>query len=230
MLKLEIMSFETHDARERTKAIQAEYAEKGDALGWFDALYQESAGDSDKIPWADLEPNRFFKAWAEATNLRGDNRRALVVGCGLGDDARFLYDLNFNVTAFDISATAIEWARRLHSDTDIKFVAADLFNPPNEWYQAFEFVLEVYTIQPLPLAMRPEAIDAIANFVGLNGKLIVVARGREDEEIPKELPWALSRKDLSRFEANHFRQTHFEEMFGDEEEPIRRFVVEYEKR
>lgn len=224
------MSFETHDARERTKEIQAEFAEKGDALGWFDALYQESAGDSEKIPWADLKPNRFFKAWAEATSLQGNNRKALVVGCGLGDDARFLYDLNFNVTAFDISRTAIEWARRLHSDTDIKFVHADLFNPPKEWYQAFEFVLEVYTIQPLPLEMRPQTIDAIANFVELNGKLIVVARGREDDEIPTELPWALSRKDLSRFEANHLKQVHFEEMLGDEEEPIRRFVVEYEKR
>lgn len=223
------MSFETHDARERTKEIQEEYAEQGDATGWFEALYKESAGDTEKIPWADLKPNRFFKAWAEATNLQGNNRKALVVGCGLGDDARFLYDLGFNVTAFDISRTAIEWARRLHSDTDIKFVAADLFNPPNDWYQAFEFVLEVYTIQPLPLAMRPQTIDAIANFVELNGKLIVVARGREDDEIPKELPWALSKKDLSRFEANQLKQIHFEEMFGDEESPIKRFVVEYLK-
>lgn len=223
------MSFETHDARERTKQIQAEYAKRGDALGWFDALYKESAGDNEKIPWADLEPNRFFKAWAEATNLQGNNRKALVVGCGLGDDARYLYDLGFNVTAFDISPTAIEWARRLHKDTDIKFVVADLFDTPKEWYQQFEFVLEVYTIQPLPMEMRSQTIDAIANFVELNGKLVVVTRGREDDETPLELPWALSRKDLSRFEVNNFKQIYFEEMLGDEEEPIPRFVVEYVK-
>jgi SAM-dependent methyltransferase len=223
------MSFETHDARERTKQIQNEFAEKGDALGWFEALYKEAAGDNEKIPWADLQPNKFLRQWAERANLRGDNRKALVVGCGLGDDARFLYDLGFNVTAFDISATAIEWARRLHADTDIKFVVADLFAPLKDWYQAFEFVLEVYTIQPLPLDMRKDVIDAIANFVGLKGKLAVVTRGREDDEQPLELPWALSRKDLSRFEENGLKQINFEEMDGDEETPIKRFVVEYER-
>lgn len=221
------MSFETHDARERTKEIQAEYAEKGDALGWFDALYKEAAGDNEKIPWADLEPNKFLRRYAEETNLQGNGRNALVVGCGLGDDAKFLHDLGFKVTAFDISKTAIDWARKLHSDTGIKFFAADLFDTPKEWYQAFEFVLEVYTIQPLPLEMRSQTIDAIANFVEMRGELLVVTRGREDDEVPTELPWALSRKDLSRFEENNLKQIHFEEMIGDEEPPIRRFVVKY---
>jgi SAM-dependent methyltransferase len=224
------MSFETHDARERTKELAAEYIEKGDALGWFDALYKEAAGDNERIPWADLTPNKFLVRYAEKIDLRGNNRKALVVGCGLGDDARFLHDLGFRVTAFDISATAIEWARRLHADTDIKFVVADLFNPPKDWYQAFEFVLEVYTIQPLPMEMRPATIDAISNFVELQGKLLIVTRGREDDEIPLELPWALSRRDLSRFEMNNFKQINFEEMLGDEDPPIRRFIVEYEKR
>lgn len=223
------MSFETHDAGERTKEIQAEYAEKGDALGWFDALYKEAAGDNEKIPWADLEPNKFLRRYAAKTNLQGNNRNALVVGCGLGDDARFLHDLGFKVTAFDISKTAIEWARKLHHDTDIKFFAADLFDAPKSWYQAFEFVLEVYTIQPLPLEMRSQVIDAIANFVRFDGKLLIVTRGREDDEIPTELPWALSRRDLSRFEKNNLKQTHFEEMLGDEEPPIKRFVVEYQR-
>ena len=221
------MSFETHDAQARTKEIQSEFANRGDALGWFDALYKEAEGDSGKIPWADLTPNKYLRIWAEQTNLRGNNRNALVVGCGLGDDAKFLHDLGFQVTAFDISPTAIEWARKLHSTTDIKFAAADLFDTPKEWFQAFEFVLEVYTIQPLPLEMRPQVIDAIANFVGLNGELVVVTRGREDDEISKELPWALSKKDLSRFEANGFVQNNLTEMFGEEEPPIRRFAVEY---
>lgn len=218
------------DVRERTKEIQAEFAEKGDALGWFDALYREADGDNERIPWADLEPNKYFRAWAEKTGLKGDNRKALVVGCGLGDDARFLHDAGFRVTAFDISPTAIEWARRLHHETDIKFVVADLFNPPKEWFQAFEFVLEVYTIQPLPLEIRPNVIDAISNFVEFRGRLVVVTRGRANDEEPLELPWALSRQDLSRFDENGFKQLSFKEAQGDEEPPIPRFVVEYERK
>ena len=224
------MADEELDPRERTKQIAAEFIEKGDALGWFDALYREAAGDNERIPWADLEPNKFLRHFAEKTNLQGHNRTALVVGCGLGDDARFLHDLNFRVTAFDISPTAIEWARRLHDETDIKFVVADLFDPPQEWYQAFDLVLEVYTIQPLPLEMRAKVIDAIANFVKFpGGNLVVVTRGREDEEEPTELPWPLSRNDLSRFAANGLRQIYFAEMLGDEEPPIKRFIVEYER-
>jgi SAM-dependent methyltransferase len=224
------MKDEKEESREHTRELAAEFLERGDATGWFDALYKEAAGRHEHIPWADLEPNRFLARFAEKTNLTGGGRRALVVGCGLGDDARFLHDLGFRVTAFDISPTAVEWARRLHSETDIKFVVADLFDPPKDWYQAFEFVLEVYTIQPLPLEMRPQTIDAIANFVKFpGGRLLVVTRGREDDETPEELPWPLSRKDLSRFEVNGLRQTFFEEMFGDEEEPIRRFVVEYDR-
>lgn len=217
-------------ARERTKEIAASFLEKGDATGWFDALYKEAEGNNEKIPWADLEPNKFFVEFAEKTNLQGNNCTAMVVGCGLGDDARYLHDLGFKVTAFDISRTAIEWARRLHQDTDIKFVVADLFDTPKEWFQAFKFVLEVYTIQPLPLEMRSRVIDAIANFVELHGKLVIVTRGRADDEIPPEMPWALSRQDLSRFQENGFKELSFEETQGDEEPPIPRFIVEYERK
>jgi SAM-dependent methyltransferase len=225
------MSIEKDEARERTKEIQAAFAERGDALGWFDALYKEAEGNNEKIPWADLEPNKFLVRFAEENDLKGNGRNALVVGCGLGDDARFLYDLGFDVTAFDISKTAIEWARKIHHDTGIKFFVADLFNTPKEWYQAFEYVLEVYTIQPLPLEMRPQVIDAISNFVKFpEGRLLVVTRGRENDEIPDELPWALSRKDLSRFDENGLKQIYFKEMFSDDEEDlIPRFVIEYER-
>src|SRR4051812_28458088 len=106
-------------ARENIRRIAAEFKERGDPLGWFDAAYQQADGDIENIPWADLEPNSFFKTWAEEKHLKGHGRKALVVGCGLGDDARYLYDLGFNVTAFDISSTAIEWAKRLHKDTTI---------------------------------------------------------------------------------------------------------------
>lgn len=215
------------EIRERTKQLQAEFAEKGDVTGWFEALYKEAEGDNEKIPWADLEPNPFFVKFAENTNLQGKGRKALVVGCGLGDDAKYLHKLGFEVTGFDISETAIKWAKNLNPE--IHFEAADLFNPPRGWISNFDFVLEIYTIQPLPLDLRPKVIDSIANFVATDGNIVVVTRGREDDEIPNELPWALSRKDLSQFEKNGLTQIHFEEMWGNEEEPIKRFVVEYQR-
>ncbi len=231
------MKINIEERRARVREIQEEFAARGDSMGWFDALYQEAAGENEVIPWADLEPNTYFRKWAESNGLAGEGRAALVVGCGLGDDARYLHDLGFKVTAFDISPTAIEWARRLHGNQDIRFEVADLFAVPVEWRNGqagslrsggFDFVLEIYTIQPLPLKMRPQVVDAIAAFVKDGGRIVVVTRGREDDVEPDEMPWPMSRRDLSSFEHNGLVQTDFVIMPGEEGEPPR-FVVEYHR-
>ncbi len=213
--------------RDRVRELQEEFAARGDATGWFDALYQEAAGDNEVIPWADLEPNSYFRKWAEDNGLKGDGRSALVVGCGLGDDAKYLHDLGFKVTAFDLSPTAIEWAKKLYGETEIQFETADLFQPFSGWLGAFEFVLEIYTIQPLPLEMRPRVIDAIAAFVAEAGELVVVTRGRGDDEEPDTVPWPCSRRDLSRFEDNGLVQTDFVEIPPENDDEPPRFVVRY---
>ncbi len=224
------MKDEEEILREKMKQIAAEYIEKGDFYGWFDKIYRETETDSEQIPWVDFEPNRFLVEWNKTANLQGNNRKALVVGCGLGDDAKFLDELNFDVTAFDVSEKAIEIAKKIHAETDIKFVAADLFDPPMSWQKAFDFVLEVYTIQALPLNLREKTIKAISNFVAENSELIVVERFRENDEDAGSLPWALSPNDLSHFEKNDLTLNNFSEFYGDEEnEPIKRFVAEYRR-
>ncbi len=230
---------EPFNKRARARELADRFAEGGDPTGWFEELYREAAGDNEKIPWADLVPNRFFKAWAEKSGLRGDGRKALVVGCGLGDDAVFLDDLGFKVTGFDISPTAIEWARKLHRARDIRFEVMDLFESPVEWRYSpaesrrsngFDFVLEVYTIQPLPIEMRERVMDSIAAFVAHGGELVIVTRGREDDEEVVKVPWPVSREELARFEESGLIQTHFEVMPDDtDDEPAHRFVVQYRR-
>jgi len=218
------------EARARARELAAEFADRGEPLEWFEAFYKESAGSTEAIPWADLEPNKYFRKWAEQTGLQGSGRSALVVGCGLGDDAHYLHELGFKVTAFDISPTAIEWARRLYGNDDIQFEVADLFQPFRGWLGAFDFVFEIYTIQPLPLEMRPEVIDRIASFVAPHGTLVVVTRGREDDEEPEQMPWPVSRRDLLRFEANGLIEIGFVEMAAEDEDEPPRFVLNYQRQ
>jgi SAM-dependent methyltransferase len=216
------------EKRERVRQLAAEYVARGDSLGWFDALYREAGGDAEHIPWADLEPNRFFKAWAERRGLKGNGRKALVVGCGLGDDAQYLHTLGFDVTAFDISPTAIEWAKKIYGDPDIKFETTDLFHPLSGWLGAFGFVLEIYTIQPLPMEMRSRAIDSVASFLAPGGELVVVCRGRENGEEVGQIPYPLSKDDLSGFEKAGLEQAEFNEV-RDKLDEERRFVVHYRR-
>jgi SAM-dependent methyltransferase len=217
------------EERKRVRELAAQYAERGDPTGWFEQLYKEGAAGETEIPWADMEPNRFFKAWAERTGLKGDGRKAMVVGCGLGDDAIYLEQLGFEVTAFDISATAVEWAKRLHPDSRVSFEPGDLLEPYSRWLGAFEFVLEIYTIQPLPIELRPSVIDRVASLVAAGGELVVVCRGRGDDEEPDQLPWPLSRRDLSRFVENGLEEVSFDEVPPDEEGDTPRFIVQYNR-
>lgn len=215
------------EKRERVREIASEHYKRGDVLGWFEALYKEAAGDNEVIPWADLEPNRYFRRWAEEQGLEGNGRRALVVGCGIGDDAAYLDDLGFDVTAFDISPTAIEWARKLYPDRNVTFEVMDLFEPFRGWLGSFEFVLEVYTIQPLPIEMRQKTMGAIAAFVAPGGRLVVVTRGRGDDEEVDELPWPISRRELTWFHDAGLKEKSFAVYPADEDDEPERFVVEY---
>ncbi|NNE65658.1 MAG: SAM-dependent methyltransferase, partial [Pyrinomonadaceae bacterium] len=132
--------------------------------------------------------------------------------------------------AFDISPKAIAWAKQVHDGKDIDFLVADMFAPPEDWLNGFDLVVEVYTIQALPLALREKSIDAIASFVAAGGRLVAVQRLRDEAQTePEGPPWALSRAELKRFEELGLELTEFETYFGDEEEPVERFVALFRK-
>ena len=52
-------------------------------------------------------------------------QKALIIGCGLGDDAEALAKLGFEVTAFDISTSAIAWCQQRFPDSTVNYLVAD---------------------------------------------------------------------------------------------------------
>ena len=197
------------EGRDRARACWQRAVEDGDPQSWFEAFYAEAGGEAANIPWADPEGHPLFLDWLEGRS--GDGTRALVVGCGLGEDAEAARRAGFDVTAFDLSPTAIEWCGRLWPDSEVDYRTADLFAPPQEWSRAFELVVEVYTVQALPLDMRERCMAAIADLVAPGGSLLVVTRGREDgSPPPEELPWPLTREELLGFERHGLRERVFE--------------------
>jgi SAM-dependent methyltransferase len=213
--------------RTAARRLARESLDIGHATGWFEQLYEQAGGNEQIVPWADMEPNPHFLFWLARKNLSGNGKTALVVGCGLGDDAEELARRQFRVVAFDISPTAIAWCRRRFPNSSVEYVAADLLEPPENWGGAFDFVLEVYTFQVLPAALRQRVASKIAGVVARGGTLLVVARGRDACDDPGQMPWPVTREELATFADFGLREVCFEDFLDDETPPVRRFRVEY---
>jgi SAM-dependent methyltransferase len=216
-------------ARARARQLAREFAQRGDATGWFEQLYTQAQGNEQAIHWADMQVNPNLLGWLNRRNMQGKGKRALVVGCGLGDDAEELAHRGFEVVAFDIAPTAIAWCRQRFPQSSVEYVVADVFDPPRGWQGSFDFVLEAYTLQVLPADVRSGAMTSIAGLLAQGGTLLVVCRGRFPEEPPGNLPWPLSTDELEVFKGAGLRQVQFEDYFDQEEPKVRRFRVEYQR-
>jgi SAM-dependent methyltransferase len=216
-------------ARARARQLAQEFAQRGDATGWFEQLYTQAQGNEQAIHWADMEVNPNLLGWLDRRNMQGKGKLALVVGCGLGDDAEELARRGFEVVAFDIAPTAIAWCRQRFPQSPVEYVVADVFDPPRGWQGSFDFVLEAYTLQVLPADVRRKAIASIAGFLAKEGTLLVICRGRSPQEPSGELPWPLTTEELNLFKSAGLRQVQFEDYFDQEEPAVRRFRVEYQR-
>jgi SAM-dependent methyltransferase len=216
------------ELRARVRAMAAEAEASGDACAWFEALYAEAGGDAASIPWADGEPNPNFMSWPSADAL-AQGTLSLVVGCGLGDDAEELAHRGLSVTAFDLSPSAIEACRRIYPGSSVRYEAQDLFRLPDAYHEQFEFVLEIYTLQAMPLSIRAGAFAALARCLAPGGRLLVIARLRDDDVIPDQLPWPLSRAELRAFEEAGLQLECLEDFMDDEDVPQRRVRACYRR-
>ncbi len=215
--------------RDEMRRMARESIDRGDVVGWFETLYRRAAGDWTAVPWADLAANPSLCHWLAMAPMPREGTRCLVVGCGLGDDAEALAAAGFEVTAFDVSATAIEACRRRFPESRVVHAVADALDPPCEWKARFDLVVESCTLQVLPPAPRSQAMRSLASLVAPGGRLLVICRGRDSDEPEGDLPWPLTRDELNGFCDAGLTEASSEEFFDDEEPPVRRFFLIYER-
>lgn len=199
---------------------------RGDALGWFDAVYDAASGDTNAVPWADLAPNPMLVDWLAQHGFAG--QRVLVVGAGLGDDAELFASKGADVTAFDLSPKAIAWAKERWPTTRVDYLVADLLAMPDAWRGAYDFVFEAYTLQSLPPGseLRARALDVLAPLLASDGVLLIVARGKDEmPAMDQGPPWPLVRAEIDRAGAG-LAPLSFDDL---DDGGTRRFVAAYSK-
>ena len=176
-------------AREKMLEIFNSSLESDDPLSWFEDLYKQSDEQRNLIPWDWREPHPYLVEWVKSTNYRG---KALVVGCGLGEDAAFLSKMGWEVTAFDISNSAIDWAKNLHTGVPVEWLVEDLLKLPISWTASYDLVLEVHIIQAIPREIGEIASERLAPLVSEGGYLVCIGKLKETRDEGPGPPWPLS--------------------------------------
>lgn len=201
-----------------------------DPTGWFEPLYAAAAVGEAQIPWDRDVPGGVLLEWAQARDLDGRGRRAVVPGCGGGADAEFVAGLGFETVGFDIAPTAIELARRRHPGTSVEYVTADLLDLPGEWLGAFDLVVESINVQALPDPPRPRAIASVAQLVAPGGTLFVTEAVRDEGEAPADgPPWPLTRAEVESFGAGGLEQVRIEIVEDPRQPGSRRWRAEFNR-
>ena len=216
------------DPRAHARELASESIARGDITGWFERLYAESESDGFAISWVDLAPNPYLAEWLNRLEAPPQGR-ALVVGCGYGDDAELLAGLGLEVVAFDISATAIHRCGARFPESNVRYVVADVLDPSRDWLGAFDLVFEAYTVQVLPGQARARCARSIGRMVGPGGTLLAIARSRTADDPEGLMPWPLTRSELDFFSVPGLRLTHLSEFVEPGDPPVPRFVAEFKR-
>ena len=189
---------------------------------WFDDLYKNNKETQENIPWARRSVNPLLQSYLDEEKVHKGN--ALVIGCGLGDDARALEIAGYDVTAIDVSQNALDLAKARFKDSNVQFKKQDIF----EYEEQFDFVFEAFTVQSLPVEFREKMIQSVAGTVAKGAKLLLVAHKRE--AMFSGPPWPLTQDEVDLFKRHGLTELSAEIVTEASKISNSRFRVLYTKR
>lgn len=214
----------------RVKSLATEAQQQNQPYGWFEPLYAQAQGKVEQVPWAKSTAHPYLQEWLQQTPQPSSGSKALVIGCGLGDDAEALQAHGYQVTAFDVSPTAIAWCHQRFPKSVVDYHVADLLNLDPSWHQSFDLVHECRNIQALPIGLRQRVVGAIAPLVLPTGQILVITRIRPDETDCEGPPWPLSPLELAEFSVYGLQETARATFLEGEEIKVQQARIIYQFR
>ena len=212
--------------KEKTVDLSVLYSQQGNPNGWFEEFYAGAQGDINNVYWADLLPNQLLVSWLEK-NPPPSNARAITVGCGLGDDAELLAKHGYEVTAFDISPSAIRMCKTRYPKSKVNYVVADLFDYSADWSRAFDLVYECNTTQILAGPQRRLSVEAIAELAKPLGHVLVSCRSREVHNTSLTFPIAMDRNEINGYVRAGLTEISFKAYNDHQDPPVPHFFAVY---
>ena len=213
--------------RKIARALAQQYINENKPTQWFEELYRRADFNLEMIPWADREVNPNLSEWIDCKPADFfKDKKVLKVGCGLGDDSEYWTKYSGDVEAFDISPTAIEWCRKRFPGSKVHYFEGDLLALNESLFECYDVVQESYTLQVLPPELRALAILQLPRLLKKGGILLVICRGRDPGEFEGDMPFPLTKEELSPLSAA-LKVSNFEDYLDHEDPPVRRFRIEY---
>ncbi|KQX10735.1 SAM-dependent methyltransferase [Streptomyces sp. Root431] len=154
--------------------------------GWWDGFY----ADRDKpVPFFVAKPDENLVSYVEQ-GLLPVGGRALDLGCGPGRNALYLASLGFDVTAVDLSPTAIAWAEERAREAgaeNVGFVCGDAFGSA-ALEGPYDLVYDSGCFHHLPPHRRVSYLALLDRVLAPGGHFALTAFAAGEGGMGSELP------------------------------------------
>jgi SAM-dependent methyltransferase len=149
-----------------------------DPIHW-DERYAKS-----DTPWETGQPSSELQRVLASVAIRPC--RALELGCGTGASAVWLAQQGFDVTALDLSPRAIEKARQRADAAGVKvrFLVADVLNPPPELSGPFDFFFDRGCYHVVRRENAAGYVETLRRLTGPGARGLVLAGNAREPHDP----------------------------------------------
>lgn len=148
-------------------------------------------------PWDSGTPSEVLAAFLDDGFVKPG--RVLELGCGTGTNAIFLAQRGFDVTAVDLSATAINKAKEKAKETgcNVNFIQADVTALPDVG-APFPFVFDRGTYHVVRGINLEGLQSTLSQVVARGGYYLVLAGNANEDAPPEQGPPRVTAHDLCR--------------------------------